>query len=95
MPKRTKTGIKPGRRTVFSMDSLSKEDQDHWAQAFDMYQLRFFSSSKFLDEVERENLASDMATKYALRQGAPTNDANSCSIFCLSRLLIVGTTTSV
>lgn len=54
------------------MDSLSKEDQNRWSQAFDMYQLRFFSSSKFLDEVERENLASDMATKYALRQGAPT-----------------------
>jgi len=54
------------------MDDLSKEDQDRWTQAYDMYQLRFFSSSKFLDEVERENLASDMATKYALHQGAPT-----------------------
>jgi hypothetical protein len=72
MPKRAKTRIKPGRRIVFSMDSLSKEDQDRWTQAFDMYQLHFFSSSKFLDEVERETLASDMATKYALRQGTPT-----------------------
>jgi hypothetical protein len=73
VPKRAKTGIKPARRTVFSMDSLSKEDQDRWAQALDMYQLRFFSISKFLDEVERETLANDMTMKYALRQSAPTN----------------------
>jgi hypothetical protein len=53
----------------FSVETLQTEEQDRWTRAFEMYQLRFFSSSEFLDDIKRDELAKDVIKRYALGPG--------------------------
>lgn len=54
----------------FIVTALPPEEQLHWAKAFDMYQMEFFYSSLWINDVQRKKLAKEMAVEYGLQHTA-------------------------